>query len=317
MISGSTRWNFNDDDNFNSMDEEGKAKNEYNDEWMEKVEEDYYDLVDKSDGKLESLVPSTVAEQKVEEVQEAKEVKACQELKMKNLVENQIKLERQAIHDSISNISTTVSGFASNSIGVSQGQALRSTLSNISTRIDEKLQRLYEQILPFLSDTESTTFQGEYGEFITLQKARIDSIEMSIVTKTKESHAAVSGRTSGSGHTYLKKVDPPKFSGDILDFPEFKRKWAAIVTRENLEQESELDRLRDQVPETARKMLIGEKSLTNAWAILTRLYGNKTMLANKLKGKLKDVKGSGKEDHDIIINLCIEVIITFLPYIYI
>ena len=136
------KMDYNDDDNFNSMDEEGKAKNEYNDEWMEKVEEDYYDLVDKSDGKLESLVPSTVAEQKVEEVQEAKEVKACQELKMKNLVENQIKLERQAIHDSISNISTTVSGYASNSIGVSQGQALRSTLSNISTRIDEKLQRL-------------------------------------------------------------------------------------------------------------------------------------------------------------------------------
>ena len=54
-------------------------------------------------------------------------------------------------------------------------------------------------------------------------------------------------------------------------------------------------------------MLIGEKSLSNAWAILTRLYGNKTMLANKLKGKLKDVKVSGKEDHDIIINLCIEV----------
>ena len=127
------------------------------------------------------------------------------------------------------------------------------------------------------------------------------------MAKTKESHAAVSGRTSGSGHTYLKKVDPPKFSGDILDYPEFKRKWAAIVTRENLEQESELNRLRDQVPETARKMLIGEKSLSNAWAILTRLYGNKTMLANKLKGKLKDVKGSGKEDHDIIINLCIEV----------
>lgn len=54
-------------------------------------------------------------------------------------------------------------------------------------------------------------------------------------------------------------------------------------------------------------MLIGEKSLVNAWKILTKLYGNKTLLANKLKSKLKSVSSSGKEDHDVIINLCIEV----------
>ena len=112
---------------------------------------------------------------------------------------------------------------------------------------------------------------------------------------------------SASSRTYLKKIEPPNFSGDILDFPEFKRKWAANVTREKLEEESELDRLRDNVPETARKMLIGEKSLGNAWKILTKLYGNKTMLANKLKAKLKNIKVSGKEDHDVVINLAIEV----------
>ena len=35
-------------------------------------------------------------------------------------------------------------------------------------------------------------------------------------------------------------------------------------------------------------MLIGEKKLDNAWKILTKLYGNKTMLANRLKAKLKN-----------------------------
>ena len=54
-------------------------------------------------------------------------------------------------------------------------------------------------------------------------------------------------------------------------------------------------------------MLIGEKSLENAWKILTKMYGNKTMMANKLKTKLKNIKVSGKEDHDVIINLAIEV----------
>ena len=119
---------------------------------------------------------------------------------------------------------------------------------------------------------------------------------MAIVTKTKESPAAVSvGRSSSSGshHTYLKKLDPPKFSGDLLDFPEFKRRWIANVTSENLGAEAELDRLRDNVPDQAKKMLIGEKSMDTAWKILTKLYGNKTMIANKLKNKLKNINTYG------------------------
>ena len=146
-----------------------------------------------------------------------------------------------------------------------------------------------------------------------MQRARIDSVEIAIVSKAKEAPVATAqghhgaGQGGGANKTFLRKVDPPKFTGDILEFPEFKRKWAANVTRENLEEESELDRLRDNVPESAKKMLIGEKSLSNAWKILTTMYGNKTMLANKLKGKLKSIKSQGREDYDVIINLAIEV----------
>ena len=79
------------------------------------------------------------------------------------------------------------------------------------------------------------------------------------------------------------------------------------MSSEKLEEQSELDRLRDNIPETAKKMLVGEKTLLNAWKILTKMYGNKTMLANKLKAKLKGISGSGKQDHDVVISLAIEV----------
>ena len=32
----------------------------------------------------------------------------------------------------------------------------------------------------------------------------------------------------------LKKSEPPKFKGDILEFPEFKRKWKALVSNAGL-----------------------------------------------------------------------------------
>ena len=47
---------------------------------------------------------------------------------------------------------------------------------------------------------------------------------------------AVRSGHSGSGHTYVKEVEPPKFSGDLIDFPESKRRWHANETRENSEE---------------------------------------------------------------------------------
>ena len=301
----------NDDDAFNGVDENEKVKYEHNDAWMLNIEEDYFALIDKSDDKLEILAKQKSDQSEQETKPDLMEEKfVAEELKMRKLFEGQIKSEKQAINDSITLTSNTVSAFASNSIGSSQGQAVRGSLHDISSRMDDKLQKLYEQLLKLLREEEVETFQTEFLEFINMQRARIDSIEMAIVAKTKEAPVAtLAGRSghSGSGHTYLKKVEPPKFSGDLLDFPEFKRRWHANVTRENLEEESELDRLRDNIPETAKKMLIGEKSLESAWKILTKLYGNKTMIANKLKGKLKNIKSSGEEDHNVVIGLAVEV----------
>ena len=130
---------------------------------------------------------------------------------------------------------------------------------------------------------------------------------MSLVTKIKEGPAAATTRGSSSHHTYLKKQDPPCFKGEILDYPEFKRRWESRVHSEKLDEQAELDRLRDNIPDSAKKMLTGEKSLVSAWNILTKLYGYKTMLANKLKAKLKTIKVSGKEVHYVVINLAIEV----------
>ena len=60
---------------------------------------------------------------------------------------------------------------------------------------------------------------------------------MSIVAKVKEPAGVASATRDtgqgGSGHTYLKRVEPASFSGDILDYPESKRKWAANVHNEN------------------------------------------------------------------------------------
>ena len=71
------------------------------------------------------------------------------------------------------------------------------------------------------------------------------------------------------------------------------RKWKAQVTPANLPPESELDRLRENIPPQASKTLFGEKSMANAWKILENLYGDKDLIANKLKSQLKNINVQG------------------------
>ena len=292
----------------NAVDENGHFVNNFNDKWFEDLKNEYYELIDLSDDKLEALAKSEPVSKDIEQDVNEQKIKIDEQKKFK-LLESQYEGEKKAIIDSITCTSNKVNSLTDNSIGTVQGNSIRSTLREISVRIDN-LRNIFEQYMISNNDASVGSAESNYIEFCSLQRARIDSIEIAVISKAKEAPVStISDRTSSSntGHTYLKKMDPPKFSGDIIDFPEFKRRWVANVSCENLGAEAELDRLRDSVPDQAKKMLIGEKSMDSAWNVLTKLYGNKTLLANKLKSKLKNIKCSGTEDYDIIINLAVEV----------
>ena len=110
-----------------------------NDSWMDNIKEEYYDLAEKADTKLEQLAKSK--EQKVVKNLPAEdtEVKSKELLKNKKLAEEQYRVEKKSIADSITSMSNTVNNFQENSIGAAQGQAIRVTLSEISARIDDTL----------------------------------------------------------------------------------------------------------------------------------------------------------------------------------
>ena len=92
-----------------------------------------------------------------------------------------------------------------------------------------------------------------------------------------------------------------------MEFAEFARKRKAQVHTSNLPEESELDRLRESIPAQASKSLYGESNMTGAWKVLECLYGDKDLNANKLKAQLKSIKGRGKSDYDVVIDLVTDV----------
>ena len=119
----------------------------------------------------------------------------------------------------------------------------------------------------------------------------------------------VGGNTSKNPtfQTFFKKLDPPKFTGDCLEYLEWKTKWKSIVSTCEQPADFELDRIKENIPDQARKKLFDVHSLTKAWDILDRLYGDTKLISQKLKNKMKTLKPTSIEPHKIIIEINEEV----------
>ena len=100
--------------------ENGEDQYAHNDKWFNEVKNQYFELVDKSDEKLENIQTQIIAQNipLPESKSDAKieESNVVQESKLKDFLEDQMKSERNAVHDSITLLTSTVSNLPSGSI---------------------------------------------------------------------------------------------------------------------------------------------------------------------------------------------------------
>ena len=142
----------------------------------------------------------------------------------------------------------------------------------------------------------------QISEFSKAQLEKLDTVQFTLAykIKPKPSPSVVSASSAVSHHSadrvQLAKTKPPYFKGDVIEYPEFKRKWNALVHAASLPIEAELDKLRDALPKSAKDQLCGCKTLVEAWGILDKRYGNPDLIAKKLKDQLKTVKPEGKSN---------------------
>ena len=299
-----------DETEFNSI-VDGVPKSNYNDKWMEDLKQNYFDLIEKSEEILlasSKNVPVSHSEQKILKEANFSEV---QESKLREAYSCQLEALTDSITISIDKLAVEVSKMCDGAESPAQVKNFKSDLYEIDKKMDENLSYVYNQYMAVLPDHEAVEKGDVRKAFLAKEKGRIADLQLMLSKKAKD----VNGGTTSirdslpinKEQTYLKKVDPPSFKGDPIDFADFMRKWKSQVSTANLPAESELDRLRDNVPLQATKALYGESSMEKAWKILENLYGDKDLIINKLKNQLKSIKSQNKQDHDIVIDLVTDV----------
>ena len=306
------------EDEFNKVDDDVPAI-KHNDGWFKEFQEGYYSLCDKSDDFLET--EDGTSNGNTEENKESKYLesetqrKEDQQKRMGGLLLAQIEAETEAIKVAITKLEADVKGVTSGTLTSSRAMSMKACVKELNDRMNFGLQSSVMQCFPLIQKDEAELKNTLHIQFLTTNRSKLrdivevieERVEVVKVAPLRATGGTVSESKPDFKQTYLKKCDPPKFDGEEVLYPDFKRKWIANVSAANLTAESELDRLRDNVPDKASKMLFGEETMGAAWSILDKMYGNKTIIASKLKNQLKSIKSVGKEDYDIVINLAIDV----------
>ena len=145
---------------------------------------------------------------------------------------------------------------------------------------------------------------NEFEDWITVANTKLDSL-LEEINKSTDKENTFTKKSDYS--TFFKKQDPPRFKGDCIDYMEWKKRWLSQVSSHSPPNDFEIDLLKRNIPDEGRKKLFECDSISTAWLLLDKMYGDKQLIIQKLKSKLKNLKPKSKEAHEIVIELNDEV----------
>ena len=190
------------------------------------------------------------------------------------------------------------------SIDVSCFQSLRRQLEKLDSKSSIAFAKLTDKLESFPDALESELV--EFENWVINYNSKLESLLEEINVAIDRLNNSASSKRSDFG-TFFKKQDPPQFKGDCLEYMEWKKRWESQVSSHKPPVEFEIDLLKLNLPEEGRKKLYGCDSLSTAWLLLDKMYGDQKLIIQKLKSKLRNLKPKSKEPHEIVIELADEV----------
>ena len=192
-------------------------------------------------------------------------------------------------------------------------QQLYMKLQDLERKLEED--SLFENLLKelyLIPDLDQEEFR-KHEEWLSTNKALVETLMIAIddaLEKKKGekiSEMKLKQESKSSFATFFKKQDPPRFKGDCVEYLEFKRKWNSQVSSNKPPTEFELDLLKKMIPEEGKQKLYGVESLSSAWLLLDKQYGDERLICQKLKTRLKNLKPKATEPHEVIIEINNEI----------
>ena len=202
-----------DNNEFNRVTDEGPII-KHNDAWFQKVEAEYIDLCEKADDILEEDNPKSSDKS----VLESKDVDLkLKDKKLCDILLAQIEAETKCIEQGTFKLAEEVTNISS-VLDPQKAESLLLRCRNLADRLNNGLQSLVLQCLPLMDDSDVQEKSEKHNSFVSNQRGILSNISCKIVERTAPKSDVTNSGTPliHKEQTHLKKIDPPKFDGDII-----------------------------------------------------------------------------------------------------
>ena len=141
----------------------------------------------------------------------------------------------------------------------------------------------------------------------TLRRARSNGTPDSSV---RSLHTAAS--VGPNYKPFLKKLDPPTFSGKVEEWPEFRSVWMELLA--DLPDNVQVQHFRTNIPANDAKRVAGVKTMTEMWARMEKIYGDVDLNIITIKSNLENLTPKATQEHKRIVEIfeAVEIAVTQL-----
>ena len=177
---------------------------------------------------------------------------------------DEVRSDMKSLENSISKLVAEINSYDDETMPVAVVKGFENVIIKLENKIDNELKT--KVMSKLATDVEcsdpsysNANLRVRYREFHETCKSMLDSCNMLLVKKTlaatevkstdsvahiETDLADISLSSRPREQVFLEKTKPPRFLGDDIEFPEFKRKWLSQVNKANLPEETELDKLK-------------------------------------------------------------------------
>ena len=150
---------------------------------------------------------------------------------------------------------------------------------------------------------------------IQAAKTKLEQIEDGLHTSTTQQRpggtVASPSQTANTSCQHqqnpFKKLDPPRFTGKVQDFPRFRKLFGELTNGVGLTDTVLLQHLRSCLPKEALELIKDSDTTAEAWKALERLYGDRETAILTVLQRIHEFDNFKGEDHVRIERLAAEI----------
>ena len=251
------------------LDDAALAADKYSNSWLEKIWEEADLLHDKALGILEKDVVST----------DPPVVPVNTKLSVLNKQMDSMKITITEDID-VLQTKTTVETLQSASHAV-----YTEMLSKVTSQLEASFKDLSASILS-LSGANSETVIDDHETFRKAQHKRLVDVQLNLAKLASQPATTLPTETSRpAGSVAYEKGKAPTFSGNTLDYPEFKRSWQKL-TATVWDDGMQIEQIKQKVDAHTKLIILRCTNMVEVWKALDEEYAQEQEVINAVNSEL-------------------------------